>query len=103
MGKHRNPSTTPDDSPDPADTAKQYQAGYNAGRHDGHRDAMARVWSVLHPNSLESRMDAAVNCDSEVVRHLRRILGVPTDRAAAPPSSLERDQQLGDERRREQQ
>jgi hypothetical protein len=97
MGRHRNPSTPPDDSHDPATGAKQYQAGYNAGRHDGYRDAMSRVWSVLHPDSLESRMDAAVNTDSEVVRRLRRLLGVPVDRS--PASSLQRDQEVGDERR----
>jgi hypothetical protein len=73
---------------------------------------LVSVRAALAPDSLESRMDAAVGCDSEVVRHLRHLLGVPVGRPGcdfgreniradmpAPPSSLERDQQVGDERR----
>lgn len=61
---------------------------------------LASIRATLRPDSLESRMDAAVRCDSEVVRHLRRMLGVPVDRPN--PSSLEADQAHGDQRRADQ-
>jgi hypothetical protein len=66
---------------------------------------LERVRAALAPDSslLEARMDRAASVDSEVVRYLRRLLGVRPRingyEPPAPPSSLERDQEHGDERR----
>lgn len=58
-----------------------------------------RARELLAPGSLESRMDAAINVDSEVVRALRRLLDVPTPEEA----QLRRDQEIGEQRRKGEQ
>jgi hypothetical protein len=55
---------------------------------------LAQIRATLDPGSLESRMDASIGTDSEVVRHVKRLIASHDERR-----QLERDQLEGDRRR----
>jgi hypothetical protein len=55
---------------------------------------LGQIRAALDPGSLESRMDASVGTDSEVVRHIGRLIASHDER-----QQLDADQRHGDERR----
>lgn len=65
----------------------------NLHAHSNPERLLRQVREIVDPASLESRMDAAVNCDSEVVHRLRRLF------AEDDLERLRRDPQIGRDRR----